>query len=79
MQYITGRIADSVAAISSFAKNRTSTPGQDELLARQRISDVRLSIEYKYLVDHAPGGVFMLPALGDNRTLYGVIFVRRGL
>lgn len=46
--------------------------------AQQRLRDFRLTIEYKYLVDHAPGGVFMLPALGDNRTLFGVVFVRRG-
>jgi len=47
--------------------------------AQQRLRDFRLTVEYKYLVDHAPGGVFMLPALEDNRTLFGVIFVRRGL
>ncbi len=45
----------------------------------QQLRDYKLSIEYKYLVDHAPGGVFLLPTLDNNRLLHGVIFVRRGL
>ena len=49
------------------------------LFQDQRLRDFRLSIEYKYLQGHAPGGVFILPELDDIRTMHGVVFVRRGL
>ena len=45
----------------------------------QKMRDFRLAIEFKYLINHAPGGVFMLPELDNIRKLHGVIFVRRGL
>ena len=47
--------------------------------ADRNLREYKLCIEYKYLVDHAPGGVYLLPSLDDNLTLYGCIFVRRGL
>eukprot|EP00605_Chrysophyceae_sp_TOSAG23-4_P000010 GSChrysophyteH1.ASY1.ANO1.10.1 assembled CDS len=50
-----------------------------EVDSERSLRDYKLSIEYKYLVDHAPGGVFLLPELENIRTLHGVIFVRRGL
>lgn len=45
----------------------------------QKMRDIRLAIEYKYLIKHAPGGVYMLPELDNIRKLHGVVFVRRGL
>lgn len=44
-----------------------------------KMRDFRLAIEYKYLIKHAPGGVYMLPELDNIRKLHGVVFVRRGL
>lgn len=44
-----------------------------------KMRSFRLAIEYKYLIKHAPGGVYMLPEMDDIRKLHGVIFVRRGL
>eukprot|EP01041_Mallomonas_annulata_P007624 gene7623-15611_t len=43
------------------------------------LRDFRLAIEFKYLMKHAPGGVFLMPEFDDIRQLNGVIFVRRGL
>lgn len=37
-----------------------------------------MTIEYKHLKQHAPGGVYLVPSLDDLRHFYGVIFVRRG-
>ena len=62
----------------STPRSTASADTAEDEAAQQRLRDFRLTIEYKYLVDHAPGGVFLLPALGDNRTLFGVVFVRRG-
>jgi len=44
-----------------------------------RLRDIRLGIEYKYLIKHAPGGVYLLPEMDNIRKLHGVVFVRRGL
>ena len=35
--------------------------------------------EFKHLVGHAPGGVYLVPHRHDIRQLFGVIFVRKGL
>ncbi len=43
------------------------------------LKDFKLAIEFKYLMKHAPGGVFLMPQFDDIRQLNGVIFVRRGL
>lgn len=40
--------------------------------------DYKLSIEYKHLKQHCPGGVYLLPSHDSIRTFHGVIFVRRG-
>ena len=40
--------------------------------------DYKLSIEYKHLKQHCPGGVYLLPSPHSLRTFHGVIFVRRG-
>lgn len=40
--------------------------------------DYKVTIEYKHLKQHAPGGVYLIPSLDDLRHFHGVIFVRRG-
>lgn len=45
----------------------------------QHIRDFKLAIEFKYLMKHAPAGVYLMPAFDNIRRLHGVIFVRRGL
>lgn len=45
----------------------------------QHIKDFKLAIEFKYLMKHAPVGVYLLPEFDNIRVLHGVIFVRRGL
>lgn len=44
----------------------------------QALRDYKVTIEYKHLRQHAPGGVYLIPSLNDLRFFYGVIFVRRG-
>lgn len=44
----------------------------------QALRDYKVTIEYKHLKQHAPGGVYLVPSLNDLRHFYGVIFVRRG-
>lgn len=44
----------------------------------QALRDYKVTIEYKHLKSHAPGGVYLVPSLRDLRTFYGLIFVRRG-
>lgn len=45
----------------------------------QHIKDFKLAIEFKYLMKHAPAGLYLLPEFDNIRVLHGVIFVRRGL
>ena len=52
-------------------------PLQEE--REQALRDYKVTIEYKHLKSHAPGGVYLIPSLTDLRHFYGVIFVRRGL
>jgi ubiquitin-protein ligase len=40
--------------------------------------DYKLSIEYKHLKQHCPGGVYLIPSFDNIRHFHGVIFVRRG-
>lgn len=44
----------------------------------QSLRDYKVTIEYKHLKSHAPGGVYLVPSMDDLRHFYGVIFVRRG-
>jgi ubiquitin-protein ligase len=44
----------------------------------QAMRDYKLSIEYKHLKSHCPGGVFIVPSFDDIRLFHGVIFIRRG-
>jgi len=52
------------------------TPTQEE--KNQALRDYKVTIEYKHLKSHAPGGVYLIPSMDSLRTFYGVIFVRRG-
>lgn len=44
----------------------------------QALRDYKVTIEYKHLKQHSPGGVYLIPSMDDLRHFYGVIFVRRG-
>jgi ubiquitin-protein ligase len=44
----------------------------------QALRDYKVTIEYKHLKSHAPGGVYLIPSMTDLRHFHGVIFVRRG-
>lgn len=44
----------------------------------QALRDYKVTIEYKHLKSHAPGGVYLIPSMLDLRHFYGIIFVRRG-
>jgi ubiquitin-protein ligase len=44
----------------------------------QSLRDYKVTIEYKHLKSHAPGGVYLIPSLTEFRRFHGVIFVRRG-
>lgn len=44
----------------------------------QALRDYKVTIEYKHLKMHAPGGVYLIPSMDSLRHFYGVIFVRRG-
>jgi len=44
----------------------------------QALRDYKVTIEYKHLKSHAPGGVYLIPSLHDLRHFHGIIFVRRG-
>jgi len=54
----------------------------DEIISQeereQALRDYKVTIEYKHLKSHAPGGVYLIPSLDDLRHFYGVVFVRRG-
>jgi len=45
----------------------------------QALRDYKVTIEYKHLKSHAPGGVYLIPSMGSLREFHGIIFVRRGL
>lgn len=47
-------------------------------LQEQSLRDYKVTIEYKHLKSHAPGGVYLVPSLDSLRKFDGVIFVRRG-
>ncbi|KAL7579405.1 hypothetical protein ACA910_014074 [Epithemia clementina (nom. ined.)] len=54
------------------------SPAATEEEREQTLRDYKVTIEYKHLKSHSPGGVYLVPSLGDLRLFYGVIFVRRG-
>lgn len=51
---------------------------EEEPSQEQSLRDYKVTIEYKHLKSHAPGGVYLIPSLDEFRTFHGVIFVRRG-
>lgn len=44
----------------------------------QALRDYKVTIEYKHLKSHAPGGVYLVPSHTNLRHFFGLIFVRRG-
>jgi len=54
------------------------SPVTSEADREQALRDYKVTIEYKHLKQHAPGGVYLIPSLDDLRHFFGVIFVRRG-
>jgi ubiquitin-protein ligase len=50
----------------------------DQAEREQALRDYKVTIEYKHLKSHAPGGVFIIPSIDNLRKFHGVIFVRRG-
>lgn len=44
----------------------------------QALRDYKVTIEYKHLKSHAPGGVYLIPSMDSLRNFHGIIFVRRG-
>jgi len=55
-----------------------SSPITSQAEREQALRDYKVTIEYKHLKQHAPGGVFIVPSFDNLRHFHGVIFVRRG-
>lgn len=55
-----------------------SSPSSLQEEREQALRDYKVTIEYKHLKSHAPGGVYLVPSLHSLREFYGIIFVRRG-
>lgn len=51
---------------------------KSEAEREQALRDYKVTIEYKHLKQHAPGGVYLIPSFDNLRLFHGVIFVRRG-
>ena len=70
--------------ITEFSSHSMSNPHDTNFFLflqaerEQALRDYKLTIEYKHLKSHAPGGVYIVPSLDSLRKFYGVIFVRRG-
>mmetsp|Transcript_25070 Transcript_25070/g.69155 ORF Transcript_25070/g.69155 Transcript_25070/m.69155 type:complete len:230 (-) Transcript_25070:82-771(-) len=68
--------------MSTPAKTPTTkipiSPIASEEEREQALRDYKVTIEYKHLKSHAPGGVYLIPSMNSLRDFYGVIFVRRG-
>jgi len=54
------------------------SPIASEEEREQALRDYKVTIEYKHLKSHAPGGVYVIPSMDSLRDFYGIIFVRRG-
>lgn len=57
---------------------RSGQPTPSTVEREQAMRDYKLSIEYRHLKQHCPGGVYLVPSFDDLRLFHGVIFVRRG-
>jgi ubiquitin-protein ligase len=68
----------STGTSSSLSSSSSSSlsPLQEE--REQALRDYKVTIEYKHLKSHAPGGVYLIPAIDNLRHFYGIIFIRRG-
>lgn len=55
------------------------SPITSEAEREQALRDYKVTIEYKHLKQHAPGGVYVIPSFDNLRFFHGVIFLRRGL
>jgi ubiquitin-protein ligase len=67
---------NTAAAAPTPTQNLPITISQAE--REQALRDYKVTIEYKHLKSHAPGGVYLVPSMDSLRKFYGVIFVRRG-
>lgn len=56
----------------------SASPITSQTEREQALRDYKVTIEYKHLKQHAPGGVYVVPSLDNLRQFHGVIFVRRG-
>lgn len=65
-------------AIPQLPSHQTYILSFDQAEREQALRDYKVTIEYKHLKSHAPGGVFIIPSIDDLRKFHGVIFVRRG-
>mmetsp|Transcript_2725 Transcript_2725/g.6379 ORF Transcript_2725/g.6379 Transcript_2725/m.6379 type:complete len:227 (-) Transcript_2725:256-936(-) len=54
------------------------SPIASEEEREQALRDYKVTIEYKHLKSHAPGGVYLIPAIDNLRSFFGIIFIRRG-
>jgi ubiquitin-protein ligase len=52
--------------------------GDDDGSGASHLRHLKVAIEFKYLMKHAPTGVFLIPEFDSMRRFHGVIFVRRG-
>ncbi|CAB9508754.1 AKT-interacting protein [Seminavis robusta] len=57
---------------------KARSPIASEEEREQALRDYKVTIEYKHLKSHAPGGVYLIPSMNDLRHFFGIIFVRRG-
>ena len=64
--------------IPQLPSHRTHILLYDQAEREQALRDYKVTIEYKHLKSHAPGGVFVIPSIDNLRKFHGVIFVRRG-
>jgi len=75
------RQSSSISSTSSDSLQLWNPPSpiQSEQEEReQALRDYKVTIEYKHLKSHAPGGVYLIPSLDNLRSFFGIIFVRRG-
>lgn len=63
---------------NTYPYYRSPSLTQQDESREQALRDYKVTIEYKHLKSHAPGGVYLIPSLDDLRRFYGIIFVRRG-
>lgn len=65
--------------VNTTSSTSSTMPLSPSAVTSQHLRDFKLAIEFKHLMKHAPGGVYLLPELKNIHRLHGVIFVRKGL